>query len=78
MSRSKDISLRILNLLMSSSKLLSTVQITNIIGCDRKAVYRAVDTLECCGFGIRIITYKDKKIPKHYEYVGLYGADEIG
>lgn len=77
MSRSKDISLRILNLLMLANKPLSTVQITNIIGCDRKAVYRAVDTLECCGFGIRIITYKDKKIPNHYEYVGLFGPDEV-
>lgn len=76
MSRNKDIHLRILNLLMSADKPLSTVQITNIIGCDRKTVYRAIDTLECCGFGIRIIRSKSQA-PNCYEYIGLFGPDEV-
>lgn len=45
-----DNALRILRLLLASDRPLSTKEITDRIGCDRKTVYMAIDRFEDAGF----------------------------
>lgn len=61
--------LKVLNALMTSTRPLSTNQLCDIAGCERKTLYRIIDTLEMSGFGIEIIrTYQHNE----YKLRGVY------
>lgn len=61
--------LKVLNALMTSTRPLSTNQLCDIAGCERKALYKIIDTLEVSGFGIEIIrTYQHNE----YKLRGVY------
>lgn len=67
------IPLKILNILMSSDRPLTTKDICSKLGCERKSVYRAVDVLEINGFSVRIDTGANKR--NMYSFNGIYGMD---
>lgn len=61
--------LKVLNALMTSTRPLSTNQLCDIAGCERKTLYKIIDTLEASGFGIEIIrTYQHNE----YRLRGVY------
>ena len=61
--------LKVLNALMTSTRPLSTNQLCDIAGCERKTLYKIIDTLEVSGFGIEIIrTYQHNE----YKLRGVY------
>lgn len=61
--------LKVLNALMTSTRPLSTNQLCDIAGCERKTLYKIIDTLEVSGFGIEIIrTYQHNE----YRLRGVY------
>ncbi len=57
----KDYNIRILNILMTSKRPVSTTQIITLLGCDRKTVYSAMATLEICGFPVRVTQDANKQ-----------------
>ncbi len=68
--KTESADLKILNLLMRHNKHITTKEICDIVGCDRKTVYRAIDSLECAGFGVEV-----KKEPLNgdgYKYIGIF------
>lgn len=61
--------LKVLNALMTSTRPLLTNQLCDIAGCERKTLYKIIDTLEVSGFGIEIIrTYQHNE----YKLRGVY------
>lgn len=70
MKEHKWMTLEILNVLMNTDNYLTTKQIVDRVGCDKKTVYNAMDILEVHGFHVDVI-----KINRYcaYKYLGLYG-----
>jgi len=48
----ENYALLVLNVLMRSGAWLTTNQVADLVGCERKTVYKAMDQLEIRGFGI--------------------------
>lgn len=71
MSRNDSV-LLILNVLMRYERPLSTTALMDIVGCDRKTVYKAVDRLETSGFPINVIYGREvgPAIPNTYQWTG--------
>ena len=57
--------LEIAYLLLTSSRPLSTTEIVDRIGCDRKTVYAAINQMEICGFVTEVIECGHKE-PNRY------------
>ena len=57
--------LKIAYLLLTSDRPLSTTEIVDRIGCDRKTVYFAIDQMEICGFVTEVIESGHKR-PNRY------------
>lgn len=66
--------LLILNALMTHSNPLTTVQLCDICGCERKTVYKTMELLEISGFGIEINRSNGMKAPNTYKLNGVYGV----
>lgn len=73
MKKINCIPLKMLNMLMSSDRPLTTKDICSKLGCDRKSVYSAVDVLEVNGFSVTIDTGAHQK--NIYSFNGIYGMD---
>jgi len=64
----KDIALKILNILIRSERSVSTRELIDIIGCDRKSIYYGIDKLECSGFPIIIEQSTNPSKPNYYSW----------
>lgn len=72
MTRQRDYNIRMLNILMTSKKPVSTTQLITLLGCDRKTVYSAAATLEICGFPMEVTHDKQN----YYKWTGeILGYD---
>lgn len=65
-------SLKILNVLMNTKNHVSTTELCNIVGCERKTIYSSIERLEISGFGIEVIEGNFGE-PNRYRFIGLFG-----
>lgn len=65
--------LKILNALITHNRPLSTTQLCDICGCERKTVYKTMELLEISGFGVEISKANGFKSPNTYKLNGVYG-----
>lgn len=66
--------LLILNALMTHDRPLTTTQLCDMVGCERKTVYKAMTDLELSGFGVSILTSAGRREPNRYKLNGIYGV----
>lgn len=73
--RKESVTLSILNALMTSSDWLTTKQICDKVGCERKSVYSSVDALEISGFHVEVIKGQGGGFgsQNRYRFGGIFG-----
>jgi len=71
--KTNNYALEILNILMNREDFISTRQIIDMVGCNRKTVYNAIATLEINGFAIKI-SKTCRCGENKYRYKGLFGV----